>query len=285
MRRLIPFILLAILLAACGPDRAQTIDPPVATRRPAPIKEPTATPVPPTATAEPSPTRTPTAEPSLTLVPTDEPTLTPMPTAAPTETPTEEPTPIPPTATTAPPTPVPTQAPIGDASQVDQAALMASLLTINDMPTGWAGGGAVFEPRTPGGTYTSFCAQLPARSIAAAYVEFEKSALGPYLTHSIVVYPDSASARAAFDDLVAAAQNCPQVTDSSGSVNTLSPLSFPSIGEATFAIRSSGAVEMDAINILVDNVLINIRHGAYGSPVDSALTETVARAAVERYGR
>ena len=92
-----------------------------------------------------------------------------------------------------------------------------------------------------------------------------------------------AAARAAFDDIVAAAQNCREFVDGSGTTNALSPLSFPSLGEATFAIRSSSTVEMDAINILVDNVLISIRHAAFGSPVDSTLTETFARAAVDRF--
>ena len=286
MKYLVPLLaLFTIFLAACGPDRAQTIVPATATQRPSLAEETTATTELPTATAEPSATRPPTVEPSPTSAPTDQPTSMPTPTTELTETSTPLPTPIPATPTTVPqPTAAPTQAPVGDASQLNQAALMSGLLTINDMPTGWTGGAAVFEPRTPGGTYTSFCTQLTARSIAAAYVDFEKSALGPFLTHSIVVYPDSANARAALDDLMTAAQNCPQVTDSSGSTNTLSPLSFPSFGEDTFAIRSSGTVEMDAIYVLVDNVLINIRHGGIGA-IDSALTETSTRLAVERYGR
>lgn len=292
MTRTTLFLLLALLLVACGSDRAQTIDPlptttelstdrqlaeTAPTSQPAPTDTPTAeptsepSPLPNTSTAVPQPTETPTNEPSPTL------TAEVMATQTPT------PTPIQPTATPLA-TGEPTQAPLADASNIDQAALFAGLLTINDMPTGWTGTAPVFEPRTPGGTYNSFCTQLPARSTAAAYVDFERSALGPFLSHSIVVYPDSADARAAFDDLITAAQDCSQFTDSSGSTNTLSPLSFPSLGEDTFAVRSSGTVEMDAIYILVDNVLINIRHGGLGA-VDSALTEASARTAVARYSR
>lgn len=293
MKRLVILLALFVtLLAACGPDRAQTIvQTPVAAELPAEdqLAETTHTlePGPAAPTTEPSAElsvvpATPTATPHPTEMSTDEPSPIPTLTVEATQTPTPTSTPIPPTTTPAP-TVAPTQAPIADASGIDQAALFASLLTINDMPTGWTGAAPVFEPRTPGGTYTSFCTQLPARSIAAAYVEFEKSALGPFLTHSIVVYPDSANARAALDDLMSAAQNCSQFTDSSGSTNTISPLSFPSLGDDTFAVRSSGTVEMDAIYILVDNVLINIHHGGIGA-VDSALTEASARLATERYG-
>ena len=286
MRQLFLLTLLVTLLAACGPDRAQTIDPPPAPTVLSSDQQPAET-VPP---SQPNPTAEPTAEPSplpdtptAETQPTKAPTEEPSPTATPTATQTPTPTPIPPPATSAP-TVEPTQAPLTDANNIDQAALFAGLLTINDMPTGWTGTAPVFEPRTPGGTYNSFCTQLPARSIAAAYVKLEKSAFGPFLTHTIVVYPDSANARDAFNDLMTAAQNCTQFTDSSGSTNTLSPLSFPSLGEDTFAVRSSGTVEMDAIYILVDNVLITINHGGLGA-IDSTLTESSARTAVDRYGR
>ena len=286
-RHLVLIALLATLLTACGSDQAETVistpivaalsteeqsaETPTAESSPTTKPLPTPSPIPATVTEE------------ATMEPSPTPTATTQPTRTPTSTATATATAVPPTITPAP-TVTPTQAPIADASGVDQAALFASLLTIGDMPTGWTGGAAVFEPRTPGGTYNSFCTELPARSIAAAYVEFEKSAFGPFLTHSIVVYPDSASARAALDDLANAAQNCTQVTDGSGSTNTISPLSFPSLGEDTFAVRSSGTVEMDAIYILVDNLLLTITHGGLGA-VDSAVTESSARTAVDRYGR
>lgn len=282
MARIGSLLLAVLLLTACASNRAQTVEPPPTTLQPSPTLPPAAA----TPTAALIPTESPTTEPT-TIPPTTEHTSTPAPTNEPTPvpSPTVENTPIPTEEPTAvPPTTPPTQPPIADANSVDQAALLAGLLTINDMPTGWAGEAAVFEPRTPGGTYNSFCTDLPRRSIAAAYVEFERSALGPFITHTIVVYPDSANARAALDDLTAAAQSCPQVTDDTGSVNTISPLSFPSLGDHTFAVRSSGTVEMDAIYVLVDNVLITINHGNLGA-VDSTLTESVARAAVARYGR
>lgn len=253
MKHIVPLILFVILLAACGPDRAQTIDPPAPTDEPTPAVEVTA------------------AEPTAQLpTPTDEPQPTDEPTAAP-ATPTTE--------------PEPTAEPAGDTADVDQEALLAALLTLDDMPTGWTGTAPTVELRTPGGTYPSFCAaELPARSIAAAAVDFEKSALGPLFSQTIVLYPDGDSAEAAFDDLLEAARNCPEMTDSAGNTNTFSPLSFPAIGDETFAMRSSGLVELDIINIRVDDALITIMHGGLGA-VDSTQTETFARAAVARYGR
>lgn len=231
-------ILLLLGLAACGPDRAQTIAPPPAA----------------TSTLE---------------------TAAELPTEAPAAATTAPSTTTPPEQPTTPPDPPPP-------SDVDEEALLAALLTLEDMPTGWTGTSPEFEQRTPGGTYSSFCTELEARSIAAATVDFQKSAFGPLLTENIVVYPDNASASAAFDDLLEAAQNCTEMVDDAGNVNKFSPLSFPAIGDDTFAMRSSGLVELDLINIRSGNVIISIMHGGLGA-VDSAQTETFVRAAYDRY--
>lgn len=240
MKRLLFVIVFAALLAACGPDRAQTIDPPPATPRPQPT----------------------TAEPTTVPQPTTEQA---SPTLAPTDTPSPDPTPITETS--------------GD---IDEERLLAALLTLDAMPTGWTGTAPEFELRTPGGTYTSLCHELEARSIAAVSVDFQKSALGPLMSETIAVYPNKADAKAALDDLIAAARDCPELVDDAGNKNTFSALSFPAFGDDTFAIRSSGLVEMDIVQIRVDNVIINIIHGSLGA-VDSTQTEEFVRAAVEKY--
>ncbi len=239
MQRLL-LIVFAILLVACGPDRAQTIDPHAATQTAEPTELPRS------ATSEPTP------EPQEVIPITKE--------TVPTE-PTE---------------------PQESSSEVDEEALLAALLTLEDMPTGWTTEAPSFEPRTPGGTYASFCAELEARSIAAATVDFQKSALGPFMSHTIVVYPTRADAEAALDDLIAAARDCPELVDDTGNTNTFSPLSFPAFGDDTFAMRSSGLVEMDVIQVRVDEVLISILHGGLG-PVDSAQTEAFVQMALDKY--
>lgn len=261
-------VMLVLLLTACGPDRAQTIDPPpaatgastVVSPAEVPTEEQVATPEPTAAPAEPTATE---LQPTATVV---EPTETPV-----------EPTPEP-TATEVPPTP--TSPPSADALEEQ---LIASLLTIEDMPTGWTGTAPEFEERTPGGTYSAFCSDdLPARSIARASVALERSALGPLFRETIVVYPDRAAAVDAFNDLVKAANNCSEVVDDNGNRTALSPLSFPSLGDDTFALRGSGLLELDEIKIRIDNVIINITHGGLGG-VDSAVTEELARLAVDKY--
>lgn len=235
MKRFLFVIVFAVLLAACGPDRAQTIDPPVATPRP----NPTAT-EPVTAT-----------QPAIAQEP-----LAPAPTAS-------------------------TQ--ITESSDgIDEDRLLAALLTLDAMPTGWTGTAPEFELRTPGGTYTSLCHELEARSIAAVSVDFQKSAFGPLMSQTIAVYPNKTDAKAALDDLIAAARDCPELVDDAGNKSTFSALSFPAFGDDTFAIRSSGLVEMDIVQIRVDNVIINIIHGGLGA-VDSTQTEEFVRAAVEKY--
>ncbi len=245
MPRLRPLLLLAliILLAACGPDRAQTIDPPPAASTNA---------------------ATPQSDDEPTAVQSEPPNTEPA----------AEP-PADPTATTEPPS----------TTDVEEDTLLNALLTLDDMPTGWTGTAPEFELRTPGGTYSYLCVDdLPARSIANASVDFEKSSFGPFLSHSVTLYPDRETAEAAFEDTLTAVNACPTFTDDAGNANTLSPLAFPTLGDDTFAVRSSGVVEMDIITIRVDNALITILQGGLGA-ADSTLTETFARAAVERYGR
>lgn len=239
MKRLLFVIVFAALLAACGPDRAQTIDPPPATPRPQTTTAESTIPGPTTKQAPPTP--------------------------APTDTPPPDPIPI-----------------IESSDDTDEERLLAALLTLDAMPTGWTATAPEFELRTPGGTYTSLCHELEARSIAAASVDFQKSALGPLMSETIAVYPNKADAKAALDDLIAAARDCPELVDDAGNKNTFSALSFPTFGDDTFAIRSSGLVEMDIVQIRLDNVIINIIHGGLGA-VDSAQTEEFARAAVEKY--
>ena len=173
MPQLRSLLLLALiaLLAACSPDRAQTIDPP--------------------------PTGAPTV--AQSEQPTTEPTTGP---------------PADPTATTESPS----------TADVDEDALLDALLILDDMPTGWTGTAPEYEMRTPGGTYSYLCVDdLPARSIANASVDFEKSSFGPFLSHSVTLYPDREAAEAAFEDTLAAVNACPTFTDDAGNTTTISP--------------------------------------------------------------
>lgn len=249
------FILSIMLIAACNRnDHADTIELPLVTN-------------------------TPTRE--LTSEPTSELTHVVSEHIAETPSPTGEPLPtviISPTKTTAP-TSVPEQAD----TQVDKDKLLDSLLTINDMPTGWTGKAAEFEFRTPGGTYTFTCAELPARSIGKANVDFQMSALGPFLTETIIVYESKKDARDALADLADAASNCVEWTDEDGITYTLLPLSFPKLGDETFSIRTLGNFEADMVYIREGNVIISVLNLAFPAGIDSVLTEEIATLAIQRF--
>ncbi|MBK8128078.1 MAG: hypothetical protein IPK53_03765 [bacterium] len=124
---LICILLMAASVACGGNERAKTVELPTASA----VE---------TATNEAEPTKEATTEP--TEAPSPQPEVTE--TAVPTNTP--EPTDIPePTDT-----PEPTNTPEPPKTDLDEENLKASLLTINDMPTGWTGKAAEFEVRTPG---------------------------------------------------------------------------------------------------------------------------------------
>ena len=150
---LICILLMAASVACSGNERAKTVELPTASA----VE---------TATNEAEPTKEATTEP--TEAPSPQPEVTE--TAVPTNTP--EPTDI----------PEPTDTPEPPKTDLDEENLKASLLTINDMPTGWTGKAAEFEVRTPGGTYRFACTELPARSLGNVSLDFQKSAMGPFLT-------------------------------------------------------------------------------------------------------
>ena len=165
----------------------------------------------------------------------------------------------------------------------DRDNVIAALLTLDDMPTGWTQNEtAVFTPSTPGGTYRSMCQDIPARSIGSASVSFSQSTLGPQVDQFITIYPSSEEAEAAMADLSGVAQECGEYSDDNGNVFTLSPLAFPSLGDDTFAVRSANQlVQADWVRIRVDSAIINLIQA--GLSINSELTEELARLAVDRY--
>ena len=170
------------------------------------------------------------------------------------------------------------------AEDIDEEKLVATLLTIEDMPTGWAvNDAAAFEQRTPGGTYDIYCTTLPARSIAAAEVSLSQGSFGPFVFQNTVIYPDSQSAEDAFNDLRAAVENCPEETDGEGNVTTYSVVAFPSLGDQTYALRSSrGLADVEGARVRIGNVIISVAQSGVGG-VDSEQTEVFVRAAVDKF--
>lgn len=212
-------------------------------------------------------------------------------------------TPAPPTAhstqpaTTAPTSPVGTSAPVPAPSATVQSTASTptqsrgagdparGLLVLADMPTGWTAS----TPSANNDDGPKLCDVPPPNPRPArADAEFERSSL-QQIRHIVTAYQPG-SGRADYERITGALSKCTEWkwSDSSGSYTAkVSPLSFPKLGEQTFAYRvaitAPGAVaSVDVVYIRVGDVISAVEHYAFGlvsATVDSAVTEQVARKA------
>lgn len=223
------------------------------------------------------------------------------------------------TSTAAPPAAVATATPGGAAGAGTQVAgtaagaapsgtpsaaiLPRTLLTTGDLPSGWMSTSLKISPDD-----AKPCGQdlaLLTRATAQTRADFEAGSLGPFITQSVAIYPPGMAAQA-MNDTVALLGRCREwKEDERGSNVTIktSPLSFPSLGDATLPVQ----VEIDGIanrdglaggflkgllggktNLVFvrrGDAIVMIAHSAVGlgSPgVDVALTEQIARRAEQR---
>lgn len=168
--------------------------------------------------------------------------------------------------------------------------LEAALLTLDDMPTGWTTD-TVEATGNDSDSATLCGAELieevePAGEVSA---DFSAGDLGPLLNHSILEYEDDEAARVLTDfaDALAGCEEWTEETDEGPMTLRPTPLSFPSLGDETVAVR------IDAANELVDMTMDMVvwRHGdtlniitmmeAFGTP-DGEQTEEFATLADER---
>jgi hypothetical protein len=155
------------------------------------------------------------------------------------------------------------------------AELEPKLLALDDLPTGWTTAPSSEDDDTSGslcGT-TSFEAQ-------SVSVEYQASAMGPYLFQGLLPFDSTAEARAAFDEYTELFNTCEADTDAAGNITEVFPLNFPALGVETLAVRLtvSGTfpLEGDLLVVRTGPVLMALVHAGFGS-VDSALTEQFAR--------
>jgi hypothetical protein len=226
-------------------------------------------------TPQPTATQTPTQTATATATPTATPTNIPSPTA--TNTPTVTPTPRPPT----------------------EEELTTALLTLEDLPSGW-----IIEPGTSeeesgnveeeGETYSFLCAELPRRALLTVDKDFQKGDFGPFLTHSMTLYPPG-TATDALADIRDAVEACSEyeTTLDDGTVATMrvQPMSFAQLGEDRFAVRMTmedlpfiGVMEFDSVYIVHNDVIMRVMQTALGMSggVDSEQTETFAQLGLEK---
>ncbi len=267
MRRLLLLVLILFTLVGCSRsggsknDRALTI-PNAAPTKDSTVPTRTVTAAGATITAEPTATSTATSSASAAPI---APTLT-LPPA---------PTPIPATPTPTPATHLPT---------VEQ--LQGALLSLDDMPTGWTTStGSSDDSSGP-----FFCGVPPADQFqqTKTSANFQKSQLGPYVTEALGAFADGKSK--AWMEALQKRLSCTTWTDtdSSGTKTTyqLAPLSFPKIGDQTFAFRMTVSTslfnaESDFVFIRAGDVVIEVGNIGVGS-VDSDLTATLAQKALDK---
>lgn len=197
--------------------------------------------------------------------------------------PTEEPT-INSTATL-----VPTETPKPTNKEVNEEHLMALLLTINDMPTGWIETWEAYSvAEILEDDFSFLCKENPARTILGyAHVQFgqvEVAGLDEY----VIIYESVQEAENAFKDYAIEAAECTEWTDSSGQTDKVIPLSFPNISDETFAYRRKHNIngdylfDGDYIYVREGNAIIMIGNLASPNEVDTMLTEEFVMKALER---
>lgn len=261
-------ILLSLVLISCGSDRAKTIELPPAT------EESSAVDVTVESALEPTDTPTPTVEAA---------TATPKPTDV---IPTDTPTMVPPTPTDEPPTETPTTEP----KTYTPDELLEGLLTLQDLPTGWTMT-SIGPSDSEGDTHTFMCREVESRGVASVIAEFEMSQFGPRLHHYITAYPEGVAGEA-LEEMIEVSQSCLEwTTTENGNTMTwtLTPLSFPNLGDETFALRIStnlgilGPIEIDSIFVRTGDVITAIAYTAIGPEgVDTTVTEELMRVALRK---
>lgn len=164
-----------------------------------------------------------------------------------------------------------------------EADLRAALLAVEDLPTGFTAQ-AADEGEDDGASCGEDLEETnPAAAKAAA--SFAGGMLGPFVQEELLAYePDEAEAVMARG--IASVRACQGYTDDQGQKFNLSPLSFPDLGDETFAARldvdgPSLDLVADVVVLRQDDVIAFLFH-ASTLPVDSVLTERLARTALAK---
>lgn len=208
-------------------------------------------------------------------------TVTPQPSETPTVTSTATPT------STSTPTSTPTITPTPTPKPLTQADLEKALISLDDLPAGWAVRTGDEEDEANKETYTFLCQEYQKKSIAKVSADFQKGQVGPFLMNSVVTYPPG-EARNQFADMLSAVDQCATFTDTQDGTTTewtVTPISFPKLGEQSFAIRASsefvlGFIEVDSVYIRIEDTITSIQYMVLGlQSIDSTQTEMFARLA------
>ena len=192
-------------------------------------------------------------------------------------------------------TPRRTARPTATVTPVTAAALRRALIDIEDLASPeWQS----TEQNALGGveeadaeTTIFLCHELLRRRVLAVENNFERGRTGPFLTHQIAMYPPG-EAEAAMAAFAAAAEACDAVnlTLAGGSASslTVSPLSFPRLGDGTLAVHLRGESipfvgrpRMNVVKIRHGNIIITVGHFNIGE-LSAEQTAVVGRFALRK---
>jgi len=177
-------------------------------------------------------------------------------------------------------------APAAGGNQLRDEQLKAALLTAQEMPSGFT---VDTDEHTGAPNDAKGCATLsgiqPSPGTAhSAQIEFTKGQTGTLVSESLL-QQDEAQAKATLNQFATAASGCP--TFKSGIISyTLSVLAFPKLGDDTLALHMAGTaagvpVGIDLVEVRRGGVLMLVANAGVRT-VDTALTESVARAALSK---
>jgi hypothetical protein len=186
----------------------------------------------------------------------------------------------------------------GGEETLTEAQLDAALLTVPDLPTGYTAAAADDgdEDEDDGDTAgaNAECSERfealgeAEGSVADAEANFE-GGLGVVLEQTLESFEDEDVLAQRFDDVVAVLSDCPSftTTDDAGATTelTISPLSFPNLGDDTVALAVAGKsggfdLRLNLVLVRLGRNAMNLAQG--GLTADAAVLEQVARTGLDK---
>jgi hypothetical protein len=185
-------------------------------------------------------------------------------------------------------------APPSEAAPADvkltKAQIKKALLTINDMPTGYSiDSSNDDDDDTPSGCKPLDSLPDTDQYPDSAEINFTKGSFGPFVGEGITALPEG-QAHKLLGELADALSKCSTFSskndDGTTTKATLQPLSFPKLGDETFAVRLAMDAEgfpltLDLVVVRSGSNLLLIDNAGIGT-VDSSVTESVTRKAVKK---
>ena len=173
--------------------------------------------------------------------------------------------------------------------QAPPSAMDSVVVRLQDLPSGWT----VSAPDEDEDDDEICNDQDPfnlVEPVEEAESNFEQGIFGPFLSSIAGRYASTDDAQGVLDALADAVDQCQTFTDTNEdgteTTYTFSALSFPNVGDGTYAARLSadgpfGSLALDFALARVDDAVVAVINGGLGA-ADTALTESMLRLMVDR---